>query len=279
MDIISKRTSVRTFQDREIGEDVFDALNRILIEAGKEPGPFGHSSRYHIVKLDGKESHKGEKLGTYGFIKGHKGFVAGVCLRNDEAIIDLGYTFERVILKMTGLGLGTCWLGGTFDRDVFMKFIDVKENELIPAITPFGYGTEKRRMKDRAIRKMAGADNRKQWGEMFFKGDFARPLITEDAGSLAKAFEMVRMGPSASNKQPWRIVLCANLAHFYLDFNPDYGGNKLGFPMQKLDIGIAMCHFELSCNELGRKGIWRFERPDIEVPNKQHQYIASYLFL
>jgi nitroreductase len=279
IEIISGRTSVRTYQDKEISQDDFDALNRILAEAGKEQGPFGHHSRFHVVKLDGKESYKGEKLGTYGFIKGHRGFVAAICSRDDEAIIDLGYVFEKVIIGMTGFGLGTCWLGGSFNRESFMKFIEVKDDEIMPAITPFGYGAEKKRMKDRAIRKMAGADNRKQWGEMFFNGDFATSLKPEDSGNLAKAFEMVRVGPSASNKQPWRAVLATGAAHFYLDFDPSYMGNKMGFPMQKLDIGIAMCHFELSCNELGRKGIWRFERPDIEVPNKQHQYIASYLFL
>jgi hypothetical protein len=279
MEFISRRTSVRTYLDKEIGQDVYKSLVEVLSNAEKTPGPFGHSSRYHIVKLDGKESYRGEKLGTYGFIKGHKGFVAAVCSREDEAIVDLGYSFEKIIIRMTELGLGTCWLGGTFDRDVFMKFIDVKKNEFIPAITPFGYGTEKRRMKDKAIRKMAGADNRKEWGEMFFKGDFGTELKPADAGNLDKAFEMVRIGPSASNKQPWRIVLSGDAAHFYLDFNPDYGGNKMGFPMQKLDIGIAMCHFELACNELGRNGKWAFNRPEIAVPNKQYQYIASYLFL
>jgi hypothetical protein len=230
------------------------------------------------VKLDGKESYKGEKLGTYGFIKGNKGFVAAVCLRDDESIIDLGYSFEKIIIDMTGLGLGTCWLGGTFNRESFMKFIDVKENELIAAVTPFGHGTDKKRMKEKAIRKMAGADNRKEWSEMFFKGDFGTELKPADAGNLAKAFEMVRIGPSASNKQPWRIVLDSGAAHFYLDFNPDYGGNKMGYPMQKLDIGIAMSHFELACVELGRAGKWTFQKPAIEVSNKQYQYISSYTF-
>lgn len=278
IEIISRRTSVRTYQDREISRDNFDVLEKILAEASNKPGPFGHRSRYHIVMLDGKESYKGEKLGTYGFIKGHNGFIAAICSRNDEAIIDLGYSFEKVIIKMTDLGLGTCWLGGTFSRESFMKFIDVKENELIAAVTPFGYGTEKKRMKEKAIRKMAGADNRKEWREMFFKDNFDMPLKAEDAGGLAKAFEMVRIGPSASNKQPWRIVLGNGAAHFYLDFNPDYQGNKMGYPMQKLDIGIAMSHFELACVELGRKGKWAFVKPGIEVPNKQYQYISSYTF-
>lgn len=269
---------MRTYRDEGIAKDVFDALNTVIAGAEKEPGPFGHHSRFYIIVMDGKESYKGEKLGTYGFIKGHKGFVAGVCLHKDEAIIDLGYAFEKVILEMTKLGLGTCWLGGSFSRESFMKFIPVKEGELIPAVTPFGYGAEKQRMKDRAIRKMAGADNRKEWNELFFRGDFNTPLKADDAGALAKAFEAVRIGPSASNKQPWRIVLGGDAAHFYLDFDPNYMGNKMGFPMQKLDIGIAMSHFELACRELGRNGKWTFGKPAFIAPNAQYQYIASYTF-
>ena len=31
----------------------------------------------------------------------------------------------------------------------------------------------------------------------------------------------------------------------------------MGFDMQKNDLGIAKCHFELSASELGLKGQWK----------------------
>lgn len=46
-----------------------------------------------------------------------------------------------------------------------------------------------------------------------------------------------------------------NRFDFFLSRTPGY--KSLGFDLQKNDIGIAMCHFELSANELGLKGKWK----------------------
>jgi hypothetical protein len=61
---------------------------------------------------------------------------------------------------------------------------------------------------------------------------------------------MVRLAPSANNRQSWRIVLEADRVHFYrqkasvMDFS-------------RTDIGIALCHFDLSCRELGIQGTFK----------------------
>jgi len=60
---------------------------------------------------------------------------------------------------------------------------------------------------------------------------------------------MVRIAPSASNKQPWRIVKIEGAWHFFLERTKGYGDGiifkllKLA-DIQRLDMGIAMCHFE-----------------------------------
>ena len=83
---------------------------------------------------------------------------------------------------------------------------------------------------------------------------------------------MVRLGPSASNKQPWRIIKDKNAYHFFLCRTRGYG--VTGYDMQKNDIGIAKCHFELSANELGLKGTWQ-EIKNISTPN-DWEYICSW---
>ena len=67
-----------------------------------------------------------------------------------------------------------------------------------------------------------------------------------------KTLEMVRFAPSASNKQPWRIVIGANGdAHFFIRRTPNYSGGKLGYDIQWLDIGISIAHYEIAfgCRE------------------------------
>ena len=68
---------------------------------------------------------------------------------------------------------------------------------------------------------------------------------------------MVRLGPSASNKQPWRIIKNDYGYDFYLNRTKAYA--KGPFDMQKNDIGIAMCHFGLTAKEMGLKGQWDYK--------------------
>jgi hypothetical protein len=79
-----------------------------------------------------------KNLTTYGVIKGTRQFIVGTAERQSKAMEDYGYCMERNILKATSLGLGTCRLGGTFKRSGFADKIGIKENELLPAISPVG---------------------------------------------------------------------------------------------------------------------------------------------
>ncbi|WP_455465255.1 nitroreductase family protein, partial [Candidatus Hodarchaeum mangrovi] len=76
------------------------------------------------------------KLGTYGFIQGAHTFLIGIMTQMDFDHEHLGYTFENLILYSTYIGLGSCWLGGTFHRASFASIIHLLEDETIPAIAP-----------------------------------------------------------------------------------------------------------------------------------------------
>lgn len=96
---------------------------------------------------------------------------------------------------------------------------------------------------------------------------------------------MVRWGPSASNKQPWRIVHAGDAWHFYLQRTSGYGkdsllGKLIGVEdVQRIDMGIAMCHFELSAKELGLAGIWQNNEPGIKKPDQSTEYVVSWVEL
>lgn len=70
--------------------------------------------------------------------------------------------------------------------------------------------------------------------ELFFDGTFDLPLTREKAGVFAEPLDMVRLAPSAVNKQPWRVVVADNAAHFYLKRSKGFvHGSHLD--MQKID--------------------------------------------
>jgi hypothetical protein len=46
--------------------------------------------------------------------------------------------------------------------------------------------------------------------------------------------------------------------------------------MQILDMGIAMCQFDLACKELNIEGQWVLEDPKLNLPTEQTEYIISW---
>jgi hypothetical protein len=107
------------------------------------------------------------------------------------------------------------------------------------------------------------------------------PLRKNDVAEYAKALEMVRLGPSASNKQPWRIVKHNGFWRFYLRRTPGYREDLIKrildlCDLQRLDMGIAMCHFELTARELGLEGEWVVET-DLDTNHDElTEYIVSW---
>ncbi len=198
-------------------------------------------------------------LGTYGFIKNPTGFILGAMEAGEKNLEDYGYLMERIILYATDLGLGTCWLGGSFTKSSFARKIGARREETVPAVTSVG------RIADPGG-SSARRTSRLPWEALFFRGQFGAPLAREEAGAYATPLEMVRLGPSASNKQPWRIVKDGSTWHFCLQRTPGYPGAIATrllriADMQRLDMGIAMCHWELTARECGLAGRWEIRDP------------------
>ncbi len=254
--LMKKRISVRTYSDTPIEPDKLDAMKKYLAE--NTGNPFGAAVRFSLLQSGTTP----KKLGTYGFIKGAKIFFAGCVKKGERDLEGFGYAFEKAVLYATSLGLGTCWLGGTFRRGAFAIAMQ-PQGEYLPAVSPLGYANEKRSVVEKTVAKSAGARNRKCFETLFFDNDFDTPLQIPDS-DIKTCLEMVRIGPSASNKQPWRVLRTGDKYHFYLTMDKRYMGNTaFGFTMQRIDIGIAACHFSLAAKELGISGGISFDKPKI----------------
>ncbi|MHB8772418.1 MAG: nitroreductase family protein [Syntrophales bacterium] len=269
---IQLRRSCRPYRDSPVEAEKLADLNAFL-KANQET-PFGSAVRFALLDLDEMGEDERRPLGTYGVIKGARLYIVGAVAEGPRAMEDFGYAMERNILRATALGLGTCWLGGTFRRSGFAARMHLAGGELLPAISPVGYPGEARSLTDRFFRFSAGSDRRKEWHELFSEGDPETPLSRESAGAYATALECVRSGPSASNKQPWRIVREGSAFHFFLARTPGYDRMPKGIPLQNVDMGIALCHFELAAAELGLAGRWSVCAPGI--PPGGREYIASW---
>lgn len=279
-ELIRSRFSCRKYSERPIQPEPQQLLEDFIAAEG--PGPFGTRPRFMLAAASEQDRKALKGLSTYGIIKGATGFVIGAVEDGVGNLEDFGYEMERIILYATDLGLGTCWLGGTFTRSRFAKKISATMAEMVPAVTSVGYIATGRSMQDSLSRQVAGSDHRLPWERLFFDGKYGSPLSREVAGVFAEPLEMVRLGPSASNKQPWRILKEGEDWHFFLQRSPGYQDTSIKRVMrisdlQRIDMGIAMSHFELAANELDLKGTWKIQEPEIENPSGLIEYVVSWI--
>ena len=251
IELMQTRTSSRTYDGKQIDSELLRKLNETIDSINQEASI---KVKFFIAGKGDSNSSDNKKMGTYGVISGANSFIIGILDKSETDAVEFGYLFEKIILSATDLGLQTCWLGGTFNRNDFLEKANVSENEIIAIISPVGIKSAKSKIVEKAMRAVAGSDHRKPWSELFFNENSSNALTKEDADRYAVPLEMVRLAPSASNKQPWRIIKTSQGYDFFLSRTKGYGA--LGFDMQKNDLGIAKCHFELAANELGLKGNW-----------------------
>jgi hypothetical protein len=237
-------------------------------------GPFAGSARFELAAATPADQSAMRGLGTYGFIKGKPGFIIGAMQASPKDLEDFGYRLEDLILFATGLGLGTCWLGGTFTRSGFAHKIEATRAETLPAVCAVG-PIDTQRARINPVR------DRLDWKSLFFDGEFGTPLSQSAAGAYAEALEMVRIAPSASNKQPCRVLRRADGWHFYIQRTKGYREAAVGritgiADMQRIDLGIGMQHFELACAAAGLAGKWENLDPRLPVPDALTEYAITW---
>lgn len=263
-EIIKTRQSQRSYNGQSLSIGDEKKLVDYLEQKDLLTGVFGHRIKVHYIKTNSKDL---QKISTYGVVKNAPSYLVTVCENTPEALVDCGYVLEKLMLYLKSIGISTCWLGGTFKRSQLE--VPVEEGQFIPIISPVGYAAVRKSFSDKTVRRIAGSDKRRPYEELFFQNTFSMPVTDSQ---LLERLSYVRMGPSASNKQPWRIVMDENdTAHLFLERTPNYGYEKLGYDIQMVDMGIAMCHYEIA------KGAVEFTRQELDIPmlSEYTDYVVS----
>lgn len=261
--IIRERKSVRTFDGIPVSTEDREKIEQYIrtIE-----NPFGIPVRFTLLDA-----------GTYGLsspvLNGETLYVAGMVSKVPHAEEAFGFSFEKLVLYAWTLGIGTTWIGGTMKREVFERAAKLAEGEMMPCVSPLGYPAKKRSFRETMMRKGVGADTRMPAEKIFFDGAWGTGLPPEKQAGIADLIEMVRWAPSAVNKQPWRIIVSGRDCHFYEKRDKGYIGEKTG-DLQKIDVGIALCHFAAGLEERGEKPAVVTEDPGLSIPEGA-EYIAT----
>lgn len=269
-DIIQTRYSCRTFSAKRIDHI---ARNRLInICQSIHRGLFGENIELFFIESAGNGI-RSTLSGGFEYIRNTGSFIAGKIQNSQFAYESFGYTVEQIVLKATDLGLGTCWIG--YFNPEFFHEVRISSDEIFPAIIILGYPEETSSFNNIFKRKFGLVrTNRMKWNQLFFYKDFNEPLTEDRAGRFCDSLEMLRLAPSSGNTQPWRIIKDpgVNNFHFYKKIiSYHYELKKL----HNIDIGIAMCHFDLAAKNTGLNGKWITAKPDLDTP-ADTDYIISW---
>ena len=167
-------------------------------------------------------------------------YAALVCDMNDVAFEKCGYYGEQLVLLATHLGLGTCWVAGTFDREITRA--EVGDGQGLLAIVPIGYAPDRTPFAQRVIRTNIRRKSKKPEDTVEADMHYAGLPAWVRTGA-----EAIIAGPSAVNQEP--VVLTWRDGRLTARFIV----RKTRPEVTAADFGIAKLTFERLC---GRPGRW-----------------------
>ena len=216
-DAIFYRKSTRKYSNKKVKEGLLEEVKNACSQItylNKELDIKAHVvDRGHLVHfLMGKKCKV--KAPHYIIVTSNKG---------NDYLQNIGFAMEEVVLKLTTLGLATCWLECNIKREDILEFVQLKDsdeekNDTIVeseekneesknvnleqpySIIAFGYPDE----DEKLFRTNKDVD-RKRISHVCRKLD----------KNLEKIVEALRWAPSVKNSQPWILYNNSNMVHLY----------------------------------------------------------------
>jgi hypothetical protein len=294
------RQSVRKYSGKPVEIEKIRSLRELSIELSEleietrqkdyaglnEDGDIPLKSGLKIVveHVNGDDIFKGF-IGSYGKISGATAIAIFIGDESDPNIQEkIGYFGEAMILEATSLGLGTCWVAGTYSKvrlsDVLKeKGIVLGESERIFAISAIGYTLAGFGETTGLMKGLVNSKKRKDLDDIC--PDYDRVLGKHSLPAwFLSGLEAVQVSPSAINIQPWiyRFFVSRAEKGTVDDSGSDefIGGRVLisidtkglltKIAMPRLDCGISMLHFEIGSYGSGVLGEWEFSRhPEVSI--------------
>ncbi|HPE90045.1 MAG TPA: nitroreductase family protein [Spirochaetales bacterium] len=208
IEAMAARHSVRSYTDAPIEGAVLEALTASIAEVNRASGLAVELS------LDGGKAFA-NLLGRYGKFEGVRGLFVIKGRKSKDLGLRAGYWGERLVLEATALGLGTCWVGGTYSK----RGVAVGPGEELVCVVTVGYAAA------------PGRPHRTKTIEAFVPGGIAgKPAW------FVSGVEAAMLAPTALNQQKFSFALDGNVV--------DARVSGLGV-LTDIDLGIARLHFEL----------------------------------
>lgn len=232
LDILRSRHSVRSFTLDPILPEVIKKLKAEITMINTHQ----QGIKFQLITND-PEPFKGFSK-SYGIFENPRNYMAAVVDTATPNIMErAGYFAQQVVIKAVRLGLGTCFVGGTYNESAVNA--QLRAGEKVLFLVVFGYHNGK-------SRKMANlmvnfAHRKKMSACHFFIPDQEYSAALKTFPFLEDGLEGVACAPSALNKRPTRV------------FIGEWNGRKApcakvdaSNPKNLIDLGIAKYNFNFA---------------------------------
>lgn len=229
LQLLQSRHSVRSFLFDPISKEIVNKLRaEVTMTNTHEQG-----MRFQIFTDDPDPMNGFSK--SYGaFINPRNYMAAVVDTATPHAMERAGYFAEKFVIRAVELGLGTCFVGGTYSQQGVKA--QMRAGEKLLFIILFGYPSDKTRFLAKMMVKMVHA--KKMTPEQFFEPVSQLPFAIERFPMLKAGLEAVACAPSSLNKRPVRLFLNEESGKVELCAKVDESN-----PKNLIDLGIAKFNF------------------------------------
>ena len=226
---------------------------------------------------------------TAGMVRGPKHWAAvvqhaGAARRGGLAA---GVLLERATIALAALGLGAVTIADPRLAAAFPELAPARLPRGSSVATMLCYG-----VPDAPALRAEPRTPRRAWAALFYDGAWRVPLTKARALAAAgtpllAALDAVRVGQSAFNTQPWRVVLekqqpsqkqsqkqQGGALHFFFEEPRPGSGVPPGLNPRAwagLDLGVAVANFDAVARESGLRGTWA---PPSPAPAHEQALVA-----
>lgn len=254
---INCRKSIRQYKEIPISEEHMKLVKEVINDVQLLHKNTSDSLTEVKIINRGEKFDKVFILPYFGIVKSPH-YMLFTSEKNEESYENIGFIGEQIVLKLTELGIGTCWIGMPLKQKEIVKMFDLKDNTFPIILIAFGYPSEEI--------KPVNERKRKKMHEIF-------------SGKMHKKYKSIaqalQAAPSAMNKQPWKVIIKNDEWHYYIkkkngvikDIN-----NKLN----KINAGIGLSHILVEGAKTGN--VVKFKKLKTEDNLEGYDYITTINF-
>lgn len=242
---LRSRRSVRAYTSQPLEKSVVDAIKAEItmintVEAGM---------RFQLI-LDDAAPFDGFR-NSYGLLRNVRNYIACVIEPSyPDTYQRCGYCAQQLVTLAVSLGLGTCYVGGSYNAD--LTSAQLRAGEKIPFLIALGYEDKGKETLIAKVGKSLTHISKKRPADIL-TSDVSISEIQANRPLLYTGLEAMLCAPSSMNRQPVRVQYRQGeiLATVGSGSNSDL-----------IDLGIALFNFQAVY-----PGVWEWGNPAQFIPD------------